>query len=116
MKKFSDKLFICFSAKDRYVIAQPIVYHLKNYGINVWYDRYEMIMGDDRFKKNIEEGAGKSKYAIIILSHNTITSFCAREEIQTLKLRYFKGEVTVFPVLYELKPSDIPPVFAWIKK
>ena len=40
MKKFSDKLFICFSAKDRYVIAQPIVYHLKNYGINVWYDRY----------------------------------------------------------------------------
>ena len=54
MKKFSDKLFICFSAKDRYVIAQPIVYHLKNYGINVWYDRYEMIMGDDRFKKNIE--------------------------------------------------------------
>ena len=60
--------------------------------------------------------AGKSKYAIIILSHNTITSFCAREEIQTLKLRYFKGEVTVFPVLYELKPSDIPPVFAWIKK
>ena len=116
MKKFSDKLFICVSAKDRYVIAQPIVYHLKNYGINVWYDRYEMIMGDDRFKKNIEEGAGKSKYAIIILSHNTITSFCAREEIQTLKLRYFKGEVTVFPVLYELKPSDIPPVFAWIKK
>ena len=70
MKKFSDKLFICFSAKDRYVIAQPIVYHLKNYGINVWYDRYEMIMGDDRFKKNIEEGAGKSKYAIIILSHS----------------------------------------------
>ena len=68
MKKFSDKLFICFSAKDRYVIAQPIVYHLKNYGINVWYDRYEMIMGDDRFKKNIEEGAGKSKYAQLLHS------------------------------------------------
>ena len=38
MKNFSDKLFISFSAKDRYDIVQPIVYHLKNYGINIWYD------------------------------------------------------------------------------
>lgn len=51
MKNFSDKLFISFSAKDRYDIVQPIVYHLKNYGINIWYDRYEMVMGDNRFKK-----------------------------------------------------------------
>lgn len=99
MRKLSDKIFICFSAKDRYDIAQPIVYHLKNYGIDVWYDRYEMVMGDNRLKKNIEEGAGTSKYAIIILSSNTITSLCAREEIQILKSRYFKGEVTIFPVL-----------------
>ena len=116
MRKLSDKIFICFSAKDRYDIAQPIVYHLKNYGIDVWYDRYEMVMGDNRLKKNIEEGAGTSKYAIIILSSNTITSLCAREEIQILKSRYFKGEVTIFPVLYELKPLDIPPIFNWISK
>ena len=66
MKNFSDKLFISFSAKDRYDIVQPIVYHLKNYGINIWYDRYEMVMGDNRFKKNIDEGAGKCGYHIAV--------------------------------------------------
>ena len=114
MEDFSKKLFICFSAKDRYNIVQPIVYHLKNYGVNVWYDRYEMVMGDDRFKKNIEEGAGKCGYALIVLSQNTIDSVCATEEINILKSRYYKKEIIVFPVLYELKPCDIPPKFGWI--
>jgi len=116
MESFSKKLFVCFSAKDRYDIVQPLVYHLKNYGINVWYDRYEMVMGDDRVKKNLEEGAGKCRYALIVLSANTIKSTCATEEIKILESRYLRKEVIIFPVLYELKPSNIPTVFGWIKK
>ena len=114
MGNFLRKLFICFSAKDRYDIVQPVVYHLKNYGIDVWYDRHEMVMGDDRLKKNIEEGAGKCEYALIILSQHTINSLCATEEIEVLKSRYYKKEVVIFPVLYELKPCDIPSKFGWI--
>lgn len=114
MEQYTKKVFICFSAKDRYDIVQPVVYHLKNYGIDVWYDRYEMVMGDNRIKKNIEEGAGKCGYALIILSSNTIDSLCATEEIKILESRYYKKEVVIFPVLYELKPCDIPPKFRWI--
>lgn len=114
MKNYSNKLFICFSAKDRFDIVQPVVYHLKNYGVDVWYDRYEMVMGDDRFKKNIEEGAGSCRYALIILSKNTVDSLCATEEIKILESRYQKREVVIFPVLYELPPCDIPPQFVWI--
>ena len=115
MGNFSKKLFVCFSAKDRYNIVQSIIYHLKNYGVNIWYDRYEMVMGDNRFKKNIEEGAGKCGYALIILSSNTINSLCATEEIKILESRYYKNEVTIFPVLYELKPYEIPTIFGWVR-
>lgn len=110
-----NKLFVCFAAKDRYDVAQSIVYHLKNYGIDLWYDRYEMVLGDDRFEKNITEGAGGCKYALIVLSANTINSPCATEEIRIIEERYYKQNVIVFPVLYELKPSEIPPAFGWIK-
>ncbi|WP_310602317.1 toll/interleukin-1 receptor domain-containing protein [Anaerosporobacter sp.] len=114
MKNFSKKLFVCFSAKDRYDIVQPVVYHLKNYGVDIWYDRHEMVMGDNRIKKNIEEGAGRCGYALIILSRNTVDSLCAREEIKILESRYNKREVVIFPVLYELKPCEIPSEFSWI--
>lgn len=115
MDEFKEKLFVCFSAKDRYTIVQPIVYHLKNHGINVWYDRYEMVMGDNRYERNILEGAGKCKYALIILSENTDNSICASEEIRILESRYYKKDVTIFPVLYEMDPDNIPLKFTWIK-
>lgn len=116
MHKYVEKVFVCFSATDRYEIVQPIVYHLNNYGISVWYDRYEMVMGDNRYKKNIIDGAGKCRYALIILSANTINSKCATEEIKILESRYHKNEVVIFPVLFETNPNNIPPAFGWIKK
>jgi len=115
MKTSSRKLFICFAAKDRYDVVQSIVYHLKNYGVNIWYDRYELVMGDDRIKKNIEEGVGKCEYALIILTKNTANSMCATEEIAVLESRYRNKEVVIFPILYELKPYDIHHKFEWIK-
>ncbi len=116
MQDFAKKVFVCFAATDRYEIVQPIVYHLKNYGINVWYDRYEMVMGDDRYQRNIVEGAGMCKYALIVLSSNTINSICATEEIKILESRYYRNEVVIFPVLFEIEPCDIPPAFCWIKE
>lgn len=101
---------------DRYTIAEPIVYHLKNYGIDVWYDRFSLIMGDNRKEKNLYEGASKCKYSIIILSKNTMKSVCATEEIHILEKRHKKRKLTVFPVLYELSPNDIPQPFEWVKE
>ena len=115
MENVENNLFICFSAKDRYKTVQPIVYHLKNYGINIWYDRYKLVMGDNRIEKNIVDGASKCKYALIVLSQDTVNSICATEEIKILESRYYKNDVVIFPVLYELNPKDIPPVFCWVK-
>lgn len=109
-------VFICFAAKDRYTIAEPIVHHLKNYGIDIWYDRYTMVLGDNRVEKNLKEGAEKCNYALIIISENTINSKCAMEEINIVKRRYCSGNVIVFPVLYEISPINLPSKLQWIKE
>lgn len=112
----SPKVFICFAAEDRYKIAEPIAYHLTNYGIDVWYDRQKLLMGDDRIQKNLTEGVAKCQYAIVILSKDTKQSVCAMEEISILKGNYYKENVTLFPILYELSPQDISHSLQWIKK
>lgn len=111
----SHQLFVGFAAEDRYTIAEPIVYHLQNYGVKTWYDRQSLLMGDNRRKKNLEEGAGESAYACIVISKHTATSSCAMEEFAVIENRFRNGEVTVFPVLYELFPEDIPNELLWIK-
>ena len=45
-------IFLCFSSKDRKKIAESIFYHIHNIGLPIWYDRNEILMGDDRDYKN----------------------------------------------------------------
>ena len=111
-----NKVFICFAAEDRYRIAEPIVYHLKNYGINIWYDRYSLIMGDNRTEKNLIDGASKCKYAVTIISEFTAASSCAMEELSILKKRYEIGDISIFPILYELSPDNLSTDLLWIKE
>jgi len=109
------QLFVCFAAEDRYDIVEPVIHHLKNYGINIWYDRYAMMMGDNRQEKNIKEGARNSMYTLAILSKHTNSSACAMEELSIVESRYNEGKVTVFPVFFELSPDDVPIKLQWIK-
>lgn len=112
----NNRVFVCFAAEDRYTIAQPLVYHLKNYGIDIWYDRYELVLSDNREEKNLNEGAAGCSYALAILSKHTASSKCAMEELSIVESRYRRGEVAVFPVLYEINPNDIPHELQWIKE
>lgn len=110
-----DKVFICFAAEDRYRIAEAIVYHLKNYGIDIWYDRYSLLMGDNRIEKNLIDGASKCKYAIIIISEFTVDSPCTMEELSIIKKGYETGNIFIFPVLYEILPESLSIDLLWIK-
>lgn len=111
----NKRVFIGFAAEDRYDIVEPLVYHLKNYGIEVWYDRHMLVMSDNRVAKNLIEGATECDYAIMVLSRHTAESNCALEEISIIESRFAQGNVTVFPVLYEISPDELPEKLCWIK-
>ena len=109
-------IFIGYSSKDRYSVVESMVFHLKNYGFNVWYDFHDMFLGDNRYNENFELGIGKSKYVIFILSNNFFHSKCAIEELRYAQELYEKGEITLLPILYIITIKDIPDEFNWIKK
>ena len=109
-------IFFCFSSKDRLQIVEAMLFHITNYELPVWYDRHKMLMGDDRDYKNFDEGINQCEYAIIIVSPNAIASTCAREEIELIRKRYEADEITVFPVFYNLKASELPAQLQWMTK
>ncbi|MDF2802731.1 MAG: hypothetical protein K0S61_2634 [Anaerocolumna sp.] len=109
-------IFFCFSSKDRHIIVESIFFHITNYAIPVWYDRHKMLLGDERDYKNFVEGVNQNKYAVIILSRNTIESVCAREEIDLIYERYVQGQMQVFPIFYNIRAADLPDEFTWMTK
>lgn len=109
-------IFFCFSSKDRLQIVEAILFHITNYELPVWYDRHKMLMGDERDYKNFEEGVGQSKYAIVVVSPNAIESVCAQEEITLIYKRHIAGEMTVFPIFYNIKAVELPDNLRWMTK
>lgn len=109
-------IFFCFSSKDRLQIVEAMLFHITNYELPVWYDRHKMLMGDNRDYKNFDEGVDQCEYAITIVSPNAIASICAQEEMELIRKRYEAGEMTVFPVFYNLKASELPIQLQWMTK
>lgn len=108
-------IFLCFSSKDRYTIVESVLYHLKNYGINTWYDYHILILGDDKYQENIENGVKKSKYVVWILSPNFYDCACGQMELAAIKDLYHKGAIHIFPILYNVTADNLPAEYHWVK-
>lgn len=108
-------IFLCFSSKDRYTIAESILYHLKNYGLDTWYDYHTLIIGNNKFDENIKNGIQKSKYAILIISPNFYNCECGNMELEVIKQLYDYNQIYIFPVLYNVTASELPKEYSWIK-
>lgn len=101
-------MFLCFSSGDRYTAAKSCLYHLKNYGIPVWYDYHELILGDCKREKNFEHAIKSNKYFIIIYSKDLFKSPCAIEEEKIIFEQYLKNDAVIFPLIYNMRFEELP--------
>lgn len=99
------KVFISYSSVDR-PFAERIVADFKRHGIHVWYDAWEMKVGDSLTRK-IQDGIQESSYLAIVLSPNSVKSRWVRVELQAaLNKEIERDSVFVLPILY--KKCDLP--------
>ena len=101
-------IFLCFSSGDRYSVVKSCLYHLKNYGYETWYDYHELILGDKKQEKNFEKAIQTCDYFIIIYSNNLLNSPCAINEESLIFDETSKRDITIFPLLYNLKFDELP--------
>lgn len=107
---------ICFANEDRDSVAEPLVYRLRNYGLEIWYDRSKLVMGDNRREKNLDQGISDCKYAVVIASPNTWQAEFALEEMALIHERAKCGVMVPLPILYELSPDELPGQLEWVKQ
>lgn len=105
MANIENDLFISYSSKDKDFV-QKLVHDLKTNGINVWWDEWEMKVGDSLIKK-IQDGIKRSAYLGIVLSPNSVTSPWVEKELDTAQIiELEKQEVFILPILKET--TEIP--------
>lgn len=59
-------VFISHASEDKEEVVRPLANALKDRKLNVWYDEFELKIGDS-LRQKIDKGVAKSKFGIIIL-------------------------------------------------
>ncbi|MBD3338626.1 MAG: TIR domain-containing protein, partial [Candidatus Lokiarchaeota archaeon] len=73
------KIFLSHSSKDKNFVEE-LANKLTNEGYSVWYDDWEIKIGDSIVKK-INEGISESNFLIIVFSKNSVNSKWVQEEL-----------------------------------
>jgi len=103
------KLFISHASADKSFVDR-LVADLTKCGVDVWYDKFDIQLGDS-IPGKVNEGLSSSKYFAIVLSPNSVRSRWVTEELNAaLATQIASSGTFLLPLM--LKTCDLPPLLA----
>ena len=102
----NTKAFLSYSHEDK-DFAQIIANKLIESGIDVWWDKWEISVGDSLIQKIFTEGLSKADIFLIILSNESVNSNWVKQELDHAIIKKIEGVTRIIPLIKE--KCDIPP-------
>lgn len=99
------RVFVSHTSKDK-LFVQELAWDLQLFGIDVWYDEWEIAVGDSVIEK-VFAGLDASDTLIVVLSPESVKSRWVNEELSVAVMRRLsEASIRILPVLIET--CDIP--------
>ncbi|NDF25831.1 MAG: toll/interleukin-1 receptor domain-containing protein, partial [Thaumarchaeota archaeon] len=109
-------VFICHAHEDKDAVARPLANKLRELGLSVWYDEFNLRLGKS-IRGTIDEGLKSSSYGVVILSKTFFAKEWTKLELDALVAIFNTSEDRILPIRYGLTPdevSKISPILAGI--
>lgn len=105
-------VFICHASEDK-PAAREIASAMKNLGADVWFDEWEIRVGDSIVQR-INDALGEISHLIVLLSKESVSKPWVKKELSAALMRQLSSEsIVVLPA--RLDDCAIPPILADIK-
>lgn len=98
-------VFISHASEDKDAFARPLADALIAEGVTVWFDEYELRLGD-RLRATIEDGLRRSRYGAVILSHNFFAKRWPQLELDGLFALEI-GAKRILPIWHRLTAEEV---------
>jgi len=92
------KAFLSYSHSDREIAERIATTTLRRNGIDVWFDKWEILPGDSLIRKIFEEGLAGADAFIVLLSQESVQSRWLQEELDAALIKRIEGVTRVIPV------------------
>jgi hypothetical protein len=95
-------VFICHASEDKAAIARPLAVALRERHVEVWFDEFNLKVGDS-LRERIDEGLAKSDFGIVIVSRAFFAKRWTQRELNGLVAREMAGtRAIVLPVWHNI--------------
>lgn len=99
-------VFISHASEDKEAVARPLAEVLKNNGISVWYDEFELRIGDS-LRRKIDKGIANSNFGVIVISRDFINKGWTNYELDGLITRAVNGEQIMLPIWHNVTKQEV---------
>lgn len=100
-------VFISHASEDKEEVVCELATRLKRYDVSVWYDEFELKLGDS-LSKSIDKGLVQSRYGIIILSPSFFSKKWPDYELRSLLSRELSTDnKVILPIWHNIDAEDI---------
>ena len=99
-------VFISHASEDKDVVVRPLAIALQDNGLSVWYDEFELKIGDS-LRRKIDVGLAKSNFGVVVISRDFIKKGWPNYELDGLMTRTVSGEQILLPIWHNITKQEV---------
>ena len=99
-------VFISHGWEDKEDVARPLAEALTAAGLRVWYDEFELTVGDS-LGRSIDRGLRDSRYGVVILSPHFFEKEWPQKELDGLSAREIQSVKVILPVWHNVTYDEV---------
>ena len=104
--EYTHDVFISHATEDKGDVVRPLAQALIDQNLRVWYDEFELRIGDSLSRK-IDKGLAQSRFGIVVLSHAFFQKNWPQYELDGLVTREMAGEQVILPLWHRITKEEI---------
>ena len=99
-------VFISHASEDKEAVVRPLAVALIKEGLKVWYDEFELSIGDS-LRRKIDQGLANSRVGLVVLSHSFIAKGWTNYELDGIITRTVSGEQVLLPIWHNISKQEV---------
>lgn len=99
-------VFISHASEDKDDVVRPLALALQAGGLSVWYDEFELRIGDS-LRRKIDRGLASSRFGIVVLSQAFFGKGWTEYELDGLVTRSVSGDQILLPIWHNVSKREV---------
>lgn len=99
-------VFISHASEDKEDFVRPLAEKLIERGFNVWYDEFQLKIGD-KLRRSIDKGLANSRFGIVVFSPDFFKKDWTQYELDGLVQIEMTGKKTILPLWHKVSKDEV---------